>query len=227
MHPDSHHPPLPWHLGTFALVLALAAVLAALTPITLGLFLGGLALAALLVPFFASLWHNPRSALIAAACVTDAIAAVWLWPLFTDPAVHLGSWLGAYGILLAISLLQLALLPPLRRAGLAPSSAAGLIALAALLWLAAPIWLLPHLQSEALLPWMHRLIYIHPVFAINACLPTPIWTESPIAYTLLNLNQDIPYTLPSSPLPAILSHALPALAILCLIWIKAPNRTTR
>jgi hypothetical protein len=70
------------------------------------------------------------------------------------------------------------------------------------------------------------LINIHPVFAINSATALSIWTEMPIAYTVMNLNQDVPYTLPSTPVAAILVHG--AIGIfLCLIWIKEPNRAGR
>lgn len=224
----SETPSTPWplHLATFATVVCITVGLSAIIGPGLGLFLGGLAIACLLAPSAAALWPTRGQGMLAAACVIDGIALVWLYGVWKDPAIGLGQWLGAYGILIAVVLLQVALLLPLARIGLARPSAAGLLAILALLWLMVPVWLIPHLQTPALLPWMHRLIAIHPLFAINSVIPHPIWTELPVAYTLSNLNQDVAYTLPSSPLPAILFHSVPAIVLL-LIQIKASNRMPR
>ena len=212
-----------WYLGAVLLALAIASALACLTGINLGLFLGGLAFIAILAPYAATLWTNPRHGLMAITCVTHAVAATWLWAVWADPAVHLRGWLGIYGITIAVVLLEASLVLVLRRAGLGSASAAGLTVMMALLWLTVPIWLFPHLQTDGLLPWMQRLINIHPVFVINGAAPLSIWPEMPIAYTIMNLNQDVPYALPTSPIAAILVHGAVA-ALLCLIWIKEPNR---
>ena len=212
-----------WHLGTVLLTMAVSAVLAFLVGINLGLFLAGLLLCTVLVPYAAALWSTPRSALSAAACVTLSIAATWIWTIWVDPAVHWRGWLGACGVTIAVGLLTASLVLALLRGGLGPTSAAGLTVILTLLWLLVPIWLFPHLQSPALLPWMQRLIDIHPVFAINSAVPLAIWPEMPLAYTLLNLNQDVPYTMPTTLLAAILAHAAAA-AILCLIRIKTSAR---
>ncbi len=220
------HYRLRWHLGTVLLTAAISSGLARLTGINLGLFLGGLVLCAMLAPYAAALWDRPRHGLIAAACVAHVIAANWLWAVWADPAVHLRSWLGMYGVMIGVVLLEASLVAVLHRAGLRSTSAAGLTVILGLLWLTAPIWLFPHLQTPGLLSWMQRLINIHPVFAINSAAPLSIWPEMPIAYTLMNLNQDVPYTLPTNPIAAILAHGAVA-ALLCLIWIKEPRQSGR
>lgn len=201
------------------LTLALTLGLACLSGINLGLFLGGLVLCTILAPYAAAFRDGPRNALIAAACTTLPIAAIWLWAVLTDPAVHLRGYLGACGVTMAVAMAAAVLTTVLHRAGLDAVSAAGLTVIMALLWLLAPIWLFPHLQSASLLPWMQRVINVHPVFAINGAVPLSIWSEMPIAYTIMNLNQDIPYALPASPIASILVHTAMG-SLLCLIWIK-------
>ena len=226
MEPLAPAKPAYRHTGTFAVTLVLAGTLAYFTGTTLGLYFGGLLLSVLLVPYAVMAWDSPRHSLLAAACVTDAVATLWLWPVFTDPQIHLWAWLGAYGILLALALFQVALASLLRYIPLSRPSSAGITLLLILLWLTAPIWLFPHLQGPTLLPWIQRLINVHPLFALNAAMPLSIWSEAPIAYMLMNLNQDIPYAMPPSPLAAILLHGAAGIA-LCLIWVKAQPRPAR
>lgn len=223
MSPPSRH---RWHLGTALVALALALGVACLSGINLGLFIGGLVLCTILAPYAGVFWDSPRHALIATACTALPITAVWLWATWADPAIHLSGCLGACGVIMVVAWLAAVLAGLLRRAGLGSASAAGLTVILALLWLLAPIWLFPHLQSASLLPWMQRLINIHPVFAINSALPLSIWSEMPTAYTVLNLNQDIPYTLPASPLGSMLVHIAIGLP-LWLIWIKEQIRPRR
>ncbi len=217
---------LRWHVGTVALAVAASSGLACAIGAGLGLFLGDLVLCALLAPYAAALWDDPRHGLIASACVIHGIAATWLVAAWVDQGITVREWLGAYAMLLSFGLAMATLVSALRRAGIHAASSAGLAVLMAILWLTVPVWLFPHLQSPGLLPWMQRLISIHPVFAINSEIKLTIWSEMPIAYTLTNLNQDVPYSLPASPLAAVLAHGAIALAI-CLIWIKEDRRNAR
>lgn len=211
--------PIRRYCGIAALTLVLMTAAALLLGRTLGSFFAGLALFAILMPLTAR--QRNHGDILSAACITDAIAAVWLVLAFTDPQLRLWNWLAAYVLLLSVALAQWGLLMLLRRY---ISSAANAVAiLLTMLWLSSPIWLLHHLQSAARLPWMQRLIDVHPLFAMNAVVPLAIWTESPMTYQLMNLNQDVPYTMPAGPWRAIALHA--GVGILCcLIWIKASKR---
>jgi hypothetical protein len=190
------------------------AVLA--TGLTLGLFFAGLLLAALLVPYLALSGPTLNRQILLAVCVVNAIALIWLLAILLDNTGGLAQWLWAYGILLAAAATQLGLARCLRRVHLPQLTSAALTVLLGLLWLSSPIWLFHHLETPAQLPWMQRLIDVHPLFALNAAIPWSVWTEAPQAYQILNLNQDVFYAMPASPLPAIAVHSLLAGTLILL-----------
>jgi hypothetical protein len=117
--------------------------------------------------------------------------------------------------------LQVGLIAGLRRLRVSAISAGGMSVVLLLAWFSAPVWLLHHLQTPALLPWMQRVIDVHPLFAMNAAVPLGVWTESPLAYRILNLNQDVYYTMPGPWLAALLHAAIGA----GLIWVNYRKRS--
>lgn len=165
---------------------------------TLGLFFGGMAFAALLVPPLCLAEARLADRLLVAGAVNDGIATVWLVAVFFSPVTFL-QWLGCYLLLIcwcgALAGLACSLNRLLRSA---IPAAAGAMA-AAMLWLAAPVWL-AHADVQWYLP-------AHPLLAINGVLKNlGIWSQHPIAYQyLLNLGQDVPYELPGI-WPAAMIH---------------------
>jgi hypothetical protein len=84
--------------------------------------------------------------------------------------------------------------------------AAGITVLLALLWLTWPVWLSPWL-TQTMADW---LTPANPLLAINGIVKhLGTWDRAPLAYRSLTvLNQDVPYHLPTSILPAVLLHLL-------------------
>jgi hypothetical protein len=90
--------------------------------------------------------------------------------------------------------------------GIPRSPAAAITILIGLLWLSWPVWLSPWL-TQAMADW---LVPANPIFAVNATLQhLGTWDRAPLAYrTLSTLNQDVPYRLPGSIVPACAVHAV-------------------
>jgi MFS family permease len=99
----------PFALGAGATVFCQIAVGAGL-----GLYFGGLAMAAILVPALASQQVRRRDAFLAAAAVIDGIGAAWLVSLIASP-VTFGQWLAAYVVLAAVGMALLGVTLLLRR----------------------------------------------------------------------------------------------------------------
>ena len=53
---------------------------------------------------------------------------------------------------------------------------------------------------------MQRVINVQPLMAMNSAVPLGVWTESPLAYHMMNINQDVYYTLPTGPWLSIALH---------------------
>lgn len=192
--------------------------------VSLGLFFAGLAVCALLAPWAIDEREPIIWQALAVASVTDSIALVWLVVAIADERIALLDWLQAYLLLVSLAGFQWSIVATLRRVRLRGTlpAAAGVMVL--LLWLASPIWLLHHLQTPALLPWMQRVINVQPLLAMNASVPLGVWTESPLAYHMLNLNQDVFYTLPSGPWLSILLHTSSAFALVAIGAVAAKLR---
>ena len=154
-------------------------------------------------------WDRIQSTLAAMAGVALvwAIAIGWMDVTFAE-WLRCTLVLGTFVIALSgcVSLLCLSRFPrPL---------AAFLITLLALLWLTWPVWL-SHALTQQVVDW---LTPAHPLLAINGVVAhLGAWDRMPIAYRSLTiLNQDIPYHLPRSILPAVLVHlviGLPGLVL--------------
>jgi hypothetical protein len=87
-------------IAAFATALAGSAVVYAAAGPTLGLFLGGMLLAAVGVPTLCLGASPLLHRLIIAASVCDGIAIVWIVPLFNSP-LTLVQWLLCYVLLIA------------------------------------------------------------------------------------------------------------------------------
>lgn len=200
-----------WFVGSLGLSVGLWLCVGS----TLGLFFGGLVLAGLLAPFAAAGQTGSLNQLLAGGMICDGVAAVWLVMTMVDPGVALPDWIGAYLVLLALILAELSLWRLTLHLGIGPS-AEGVAILAFGLWLTAPVWLLHHLSQTL----MQKIIDLHPLFAINSIIQLGVWTESPGAYRIMNLNQDVFYAMPSSSLNCILVHGASGLVLLGLMRAK-------
>ena len=133
---------VPFALGAGATVFCYVA-----TGAGIGLYFGGLAMAAILVPSLASQHLRRRDAFLAAASVIDGIGAVWLVSAFTSP-VTFGQWLAAYALLAAVGMALLGLTLLLRRV-VGSTLAASLTTTLFIAWFAWPVWLSPFLSGRS------------------------------------------------------------------------------
>lgn len=171
---------------------------------TLGLFLGGLLLVTFIAPPLALADPFGRSAIRAAGVL---LGTAIIWALSISAAdVNVWELCQCYLVLAAYLIALTGLVNLLASARIARPPAAGLTILLGLLWLTWPVWLSPWL-TQSLADW---LVPANPVFAINSVLKhLGAWDRAPIAYRSLTvLNQDIPYRLPGSIVPACFLHAM-------------------
>ena len=189
--------------GGFALLFAWVTYAA--TGPTLGLFFGGLVIAALLVPPMVLCERSmPRQGLVASA-VNDAVAIVWLVAALRSEAT-LSQWLRCYLILAAFTFALWACARALRALRIDAVPASAITITLALLWLTWPVWLARALTPDVV-DW---LTPAHPPMAINGVLPhLGVWSEHAVAYRyLINLGQDLPYQLPTSILATVFAHVI-------------------
>jgi hypothetical protein len=174
---------------------------------SLGFLFGGIAMATFLTPPLVAAEHPPIRQVIVAAAVVDGVGLTWLLAIFAGD-LSLLQWLQCYMLLaayvaaLATATTLLICIPLLR-----PLGAAAIVTTLALLWLTWPIWLAPWLhgpQGQTLAGW---LIAAHPLLAVNGIAQhLGIWSQQALAYRVMNLGQDISYTLPTRILPAAALH---------------------
>jgi hypothetical protein len=205
----------------------------------LGLFFGGIIFAALLVPPLVLAQERLVDRLMIAAAICDGIAIVWLIALF-DGTIKLRQFLSCYVLLAAwcAALLGATMLiagiasqfhlarrdytsgPRCNHRGLNGSAivAAAIATFIALSWLTSPIWFAAHLSHANSSFYISWFVPPHPLLAINGILANlGVWSEKPIAYAyLLNLGQDVPYTLPHSIWPCATVHLLIGAAGMCI-----------
>jgi len=168
----------------------------------LGLFLGSILLLTLYTPPLV-LAEKYQSRWIAAACVVMGVAIVLAFAIISIDVtifelLRCVIVLGAYAFALTgfASLLTAARFPA--------SIAAGITIFLFLAWLTWPVWLSPWM-TQRMADW---LTPANPLLAINGVVKhLGPWDRAPIAYRSLTvLNQDVPYHLPTSIIPAILLH---------------------
>ena len=165
---------------------------------TLGLFLGGIAVATVVTPGVVLAEENWFGRLVAWAGVVDALMIVWLAPLIGG-VISIGDWGEAVcvGVAYAAALGAVALC--LRGVRVPAVMAAGVTVVMGLAWLAWPVWMAPWLTGdnrEATVAW---LVWGHPVFALNGAMLEAFgqpWAQMKVAYRLTNLGDDIAYEMP-------------------------------
>jgi hypothetical protein len=210
-------------------VLSTVAFYVALGPTT-GFFFGAVVLATLLTPPLALADASPVRQLIVASAVADGIALACVVAL-ADPSVALADWLRFYVLLLAYVTALWGLAALLVRLRVAPLFASALVTVAALAWLAWPIWLSPWLAGRPRL--VGALTTCHPLLALDGALRHlgPPWSERHLMYNFLSvLNQDVPYELPRAVWPAVALHAgigVAALAVTALWRRVAPQAASQ
>jgi hypothetical protein len=169
----------------------------------LALFFGAVLLSALYVPAL-TLAAQPNNRWIPPLAAGIGIAACWAISLFVSD-VSPGELLRCVAVCWAFLFAVAGTSSLLTRLRLPPPLAAGVALVIALLWLTWPIWLSHGLNQSR----VNALVIAHPLLAINGALQhLGAWDRAPLAYQRLTiLNQDIPYHLPRSIIPAIVLHA--------------------
>ena len=187
------------------------------TGATTGCFFGGVVVATLLTPPLVLAETTRSRQLMCAAAVVDGIGIAWLFAV-AHPSISIVDWLQSYVVLIAFTfaLTGLALLL-CRRLRFSVFPASALVVALSLAWLSFPVWLSPHLAGRPRL--VGALTVAHPLLTLDGvfrALGAP-WTERHFMYNYLSvLNQDVPYELPRTILPAVLLHGLIGCAALLL-----------
>jgi len=166
---------------------------------SLGLFLGELAMTALLAPALGAYLagNSTRPAIVGLPGFLTPLVLAELWPVF-DGFISQSQWVSAVLVLTtfaAAGFFGARCLTSLKVLSL--STSAAVVQFTLTLWLTWPIWMSGVLSTTAgprivgwLVPW-------HPLFATNsAVLPLGVWPQQAIAYHLTILGQDVPYALP-------------------------------
>ena len=193
----------PFTLGLVAAVLCYLAA-----GLSLGLFLGPVAAASLIVPPMVAAARDRVSAIIVAGSVGDAIGIVWLFAVLS-PDVSIVQWLACYAILIAY-VFGLAGLVWLLRGVIGSLASVSIVTITAVAWLAWPVWTSPWLTA----PVAAWLSPAHPLLAINhVLLDLGVWTQQPWMYRHTALGQDVAYTLPTTIWPTLIIHAVMALGL--------------
>jgi|GEM_PF-2828254 len=165
----------------------------------LGMTIGGLFSAAVVVPMMAGGSNGIRRRIILALSLTAGVAIVWL-TLIGSSAATVNEWVGITFVLAAFSVAVAGLEFFLSK--LTPSRSIvgqALTVVFALAWLSWPLW-----GNGVAAAW---IVPIHPPLVLNGILVfTQPWTEQTIAYHLTNLDQDVPIRLAATPLPCVLTH---------------------
>jgi hypothetical protein len=182
---------------------------------TLGLYLGGLALAMLLTPQFTVAHRAPIDRVLSVASVVDGVGIVWLVALFRSDLTF-GQWLAAYVLLAACAFGAAGATLGLARC-LGDLFGSALTTVLAVAWLSLPIWLSAWIQHAAVVRAIDTLVPFHPLLAMNGLLVhMGVWGEGPLMYQLTSLGQDVPYSLPSSVAMCAGAHLLLGGALLLL-----------
>jgi hypothetical protein len=91
------------------------------------------------------------------------------------------------------------------------------------------VWLVPNLPESRVDSIVNFLIRFHPLFAVNGVLKQlGDWPHWPIAYRdLTTLGQDIPYSLPTSILPACVVHGVAGIVMMIRIKVNSRGKNYR
>lgn len=178
--------------------------------LSLGLFFASIALITTLLPSLILSESTLKHRLAIAAGAIAGTAFVWLFTILKG--VSLTQWLECSTVLAAYACALCGATILLHRLGIEKNSAAAIVVILGLAWLAWPIWLSTWIseRTAALLVSTHPLLVVNGIFEDKLGL----WTEGGLLYHLTGLGQDLAYRLPTSPLLLLIAHLLPALLIL-------------
>jgi hypothetical protein len=175
---------------------------------SLGLWLGGLVVVALLVPALTLAEEGWLDRIIAGGSVVDGVAVVWLVAVFTSETGFV-DWLRCYVLLAAWAAAVWSIAILLERVRMGRVAAAAVTVVLALAWLTWPVWISPWLTGPRAAAVVDALVPVHPPMVINGALRhLGIWTQHPVAYRLTSLGQDIAYALPLGIGRSALLHVL-------------------
>ena len=209
-----------------ALVLSgvLSAGCYACTGPTLGVFLGGLALAGLITPALTSGEETGPARAAAAAGVFIPIAVVWfVVPIKTDTSF--GQYLASTVVLAAWIVALAGIAAGLRVLRFSPAAATALVTFLAIAYLTWPVFAATWLVGTAGQKAVQFLVPTDPIFAVNSVLASTLgnWSEQAIIYRRATMNQDVLYTLPHSIWPAAALHGLLGITLGALTWKSQPR----
>jgi hypothetical protein len=155
---------------------AIAAVCSAAAGMSLGFYLGPIALLTLnLPPLVAGEKQRFRAFIIAAAAI-DGVGIAWLIAAVFGSRTTFLDWLQCYLVLVAYAAALWGLTRLLR--------SAALVTILALAWLSWPVWMSPWL-TDAAIAW---LVPAHPLLAINhVLLDLGVWTQQRVMYQVTGL----------------------------------------
>jgi hypothetical protein len=179
---------------------------------SLGLYFGGMVIAALTIPALSVRHERVLEASIAAGGAIDGVGIVWLVAVLFS-ATTLGQWLPAFFLLVASGLACFALVMFLR-AIFGSTASSAIVVIVAFAWLSVPIWLRATAAAH--------LSVIHPLMALNRVfIEQGVWTQQRLMYQLTSLGQDVPYSLPASIFPCVFAHAFMAVSLGWPAWWMA------
>ena len=165
---------------------------------TLGLFLGGIAVATVVTPGVVLAEESWFGRVVAWAGVVDAIMFVWLAPVIAG-VVSFWDWGEAVCVAVAYTVALVGVASGLRGIRLPSVLAAGVTVVVGVAWLAWPVWMAPWLTGENREATVGWLVWGHPVFALNGAMLEAFgqpWAQMTVAYRLTNLGDDIAYEMP-------------------------------
>lgn len=223
MQHSAQQPEIPWSTGRLlrqsALPLAAGIGCGVLAIIaagpTLGAFFATVALVTLLTPGIAMSARHWGDGLIRVAALCDGAGLACL-AMITLADLHFTQWLQAYVTLVALAALLAGLAQACRRLHASAGLASGIATSLGILWLSCPIWLFHHLTRLGIERPIHAIIAVHPLFVLNGVLRLGNWTEMGMAYHLLQLNQDLPISLPQTIWAGVALHGILAAVLLAL-----------
>jgi hypothetical protein len=220
--PEMQHPSATRRLlsaGLPALILGiLSAGLCYLSAgASLGLFLGGLLMATILIAPLTVADERLGDRMIALAGVTLPIAVAWLIGTFKSQT-YIGEWAACCALLITYGLALAGVSAALRVVRLPALAAAALTVTLGLAWMTWPIWLSRAWDGEASAAGVARLVVCHPGMAVNRQVIRQFgeWTGQSVAYHLTDLSQNVSYVPPRTVWPCVISHASLGAALLAL-----------
>lgn len=170
---------------------------------SLGLWLGGFAVAAAVAPAAALRHRRVREQILTAGASADPAVGVWLIAALLT-GVSPWSWLACAVLLYAFAAAGAGMAAGLRAIRLPAGLAMAITAIALFAWLAAPVWLAGHLGDRGI----DRLAAHHPLIAANGqLLDLGVWLEHGLVYRHTVMGQDVAYAIPETVWPSALLHA--------------------